>query len=477
VISETAGDKAQINILESLPLINPNAQKPSVPKRASTVQPLGRKAPNLQPAMNGNHAAFGSMPPPPNKMKFAPDFSEFKSWAQEAISNQQKDIDRVSGTLLHIEGEMQTFRNFMEEVRTELATGREFHQNQIQDRDSLVKVSGEMRQLQTRVKAMDEDLRGKSGESLSRDIEIIISDMLQISEKAHEVDGLKVEVQQLKTQVKGVEDVVQVGRIPNEVDSLKLELHAMKSRLEFVQEAVDQAPPPPTSTQQAAVSNKPVSESTRGRSQPKKRLPRVEIHVGPPEQSRALEAQEKSATHATNSTTHLESATPVPEDLKDGPHDPSLKRKHGDIEKSSPAPADQETEEPTLPTKRRRVSREPEIKNSSQTVENGSGSSRVRFQSPGPEIIEIDSSERGSSPSPILGEHKETGDFTSADDNAEVDKQRPPNITLNDATNSASKAPRGRPRRESLRRTASMNNLATPSMGKSASRRVFSCFG
>ena len=447
-ISETTGEKARLNLLESLPLINPNAQKPAVPKRASTVQPLGRKASNLQPQMNGKHAAFGSMPPPPSKMKSTPDFSEFKAWAQDAISNQQKDIDRVSGTLLHIEGEMQMFKKFMKEVRTELATGREFHQNQIQDRDGLVKVSGELGQLQTQVNSMDQEFRGKSGGSLSRDIEIIISDMLQVSEKANEVDGLKADVEQLKTNVKGVEDVVQVGQIPSEVDNLRLELQALKSRLESVQEAVNQAPSPPTSTQQASISNRPLSERIQGRSQAGKRLSRVEIHVRPSEQP-------------INPTTNLETPTPAQEDFEDGLPNPSLKRKYGNIEKSSVAPADQETEEPSLPTKRRRVTRKSEIENSSQTVENGSGSSGVRFQSPGPEIIEILSSERGSSP--ILGEHTETGGINSATDNPQVDKQPHSKATPDDATNSASNAPRGRPRRESLRKTASMNNLATPS--------------
>lgn len=435
-----------LNILESLPLINPNAQQPPVPKRASTVQPIGRKASNTEFQINGNQASSGSMPPPSSRVKSTPDFSEFKAWAQDAISTQKMDIDRVSGTLIHIEEEMQTFRSFMKEVRTELATGRESHQKLIQDQDGLAKVSGKLGQLQTQVTSMDQEFRGKSGESLSRDIEIIISDMLQVSKKANEVDDLKMEVHQLNSQVKGIEDVVQVTQVPSEVENLRIELQILKSRLESIEGVVNQAPPPKP-TRQPASSEESLSQSTQGRPQIAKRFPRVEIHVKPPEQP-------------SNPITNPKSRAPTSEDLEDGPHNPYLKRKYGDIEKSS-APADQEAEEPSLPTKRRRVSRKSVLQKFSQNVEHASGSSRVHFKSPGPEVIEILSSERGSSPR--LGEATESGGINSARENPRVNKQQPLKATLNDASNSDAKAPQGKSRKGSVRRTASMNSLVTPS--------------
>jgi hypothetical protein len=483
VISETTGETAKPNVIKSLPISKAGTQK--VSKRASTIQPLGRKTSSVQPDMNGHHSAFDSMPPPSISRSSVPDYSEFKAWAQEVIGNQQRDIDRVSNTLHHIEGEMQTFRDFMTEVRLELAANLEPRQNLLQDRDDLIKVSGELRKLQNHVEAMDNaEVRGISGESLSRDIEIIISDMLQVSEKAHEVDGLKAEFQQLKSQVAGIAESTNPAPISNEIEDLRLELRTLQSRLKLAEEAVDQGPPPPTvPTVPEAVSEKPspmtstilntipknsppitstvpgaISKTaplkvTRAILQAEKRHPRVEIPVRrehlKPQGGQDLQVEQE--IQARSETDRVESPVlpiEVPEDI---PQDSSSKRKHNEFEQSSVNP-NEPISEPVPPRKRRKISQKSQIDISLRNTEN---EPHVRFQSPRREVIEIPSFEREASP--ILGDYTEN----YAMDDVDVDYQPASKRTLQSTATLSSNTSEGRPKRQSLRRTASMSNLST----------------
>lgn len=457
-ISAVTGEKANLNILEKLPLISPDVRKPSAPKRASTVQPLGRrKSSNVQPDTNGNRAAFSSMLPPPTKADSIPDYSRFKVWAQETISKQQNDINRLSDTLVRVEGEMGTFRDFMTEVRAELASNQEFQKKQIQSERGLAKVFGEVDQLQEHINVLDLELRGKSGQSLSKDIEIIISDMQQVIEKAYEVNDVKTEVQKLKTMVKDAGDAVQNTQRPDEANSLRLELQTLKIRLRIVEEAVNQASPPPSSTQNSAVFNTSALERVQSRPEAGKRLPRVEIQAPRsqrPPSSRGPGNQRESMAHAHDLITHLQSPNATTKESDDIPQNPSLKRKYSNIEKPSERPAGQEA-----PTKRRKTSRKSED-DKTLNGENGTGSSHVQFKASGPEIIDLLSPER--EPSAILDEQAELDEDNPHGHKIGVNEEASQKFTLNDASHSASKATRGRPRKGSLRKTVSMNNLTTP---------------
>jgi len=455
IISETTGEKTTPIVIKSLPLSKAGSQK--VSKRASTIQPLGRKALSVQPEMHDNHSALGSMPAPSISRNSVPDYSEFKAWAQEVIGNQQKDIDRVSNTLHHIEGEMQTFRDFMMEVRTELAAHLEPRQNIFQDRDNLARVSEELRKLQEQVEAIDgQEIRGKSGESLSRDIEIIISDMLQVSEKAHEVDGLNAEIQQLKSQVVGMPGFANSAPTSTDIDDLRLELRSLQSRLKLAEEAVKQGPPPST-TMPDAVSKKLPPKATSTISQVGKRHPRVEILVRrehlKTHGGHSLQAEPE--IRARSEINRVESPVLPIEVLEDIPQHSSLKRKHNEVEQSSVAPSVSTEEtfpEPPPARKRRRVSQKSQIESSSRTTEN---ELHVRSSSPRRDVMEIPSSDRGISP--ILGEYTQNYAMDNVDVDYQSSSQRVPQNTATLPSNSSE----ARPKRQSVRKTASMSNLYT----------------
>jgi hypothetical protein len=453
VISETTGEATKPIVIKSLPISKASTQK--VSKRASTTQPFGRMTSSVQPEMNENHSAFGSMPPPSVNRNPVPDYSEFKAWAEDVIGNQQKDIDRVSNTLHHIEGEMQTFRDFMTEVRMELAANLEPQQNMLQDRDNLVKVSGDLRRLQNHVEAMDaQEARGKSGESLGRDIEIIISDMLQVSEKAHEVDGLKADIEQLKDVVVGIAELSQPVPASTEIDDLKLELRALQSRLKSAEEAIKQGPTPPTiSKMPSTISKKPPSKATRASSRAGKRHPRVEIPVRR-EHLQALgghDLQVEPEVQIRSDTVRAEPLILPIEGPENIPQDSSLKRKHNELEQASVAP-EEILPQTAPPRKRRRVSQKSQIEISARTAEN---EPHVRFQSSKREVIEIPSSDRGASP--MIGDYTEN----YAMDDVDVDYQPSSKRFQQSAVILPSSLSEGRPKRQSVRRTASMSNLST----------------
>jgi hypothetical protein len=121
---------------------------------------------------------------------------KFKSWAEIAIRNQKKEIEQVSGTLDCIQRDMELFKEFMAEIRTELAAGRE---SRSRDQE-------ELERLRNRVEENERRPRSSGGNIISnRSLEAITEDILQVNQKANEVNEVKEEVKTLTVRLSELE--------------------------------------------------------------------------------------------------------------------------------------------------------------------------------------------------------------------------------------------------------------------------------
>jgi hypothetical protein len=202
-----------------------------------------------------------------------------------------------------------------------------------------------------------------------------------------------------------------------------------------------------------AISKKPPSKVTRAILQAEKRHPRVEIPVRREHLNSqgGQDLQVEPEVQARSETDRVESPVLPIEELEDIPQVSSSKRRHDEVEQSSGAP-DETLLEPAPSKKRRKISQNSQIDISSRNTEN---EPHVRFQSPRREVIEIPSSEREASP--ILGDYTEN----CAMDDVDVDYQPSSKRTLQSTAALPSNISEGRPKRQSVRRTASLSNLST----------------
>ncbi|RKF57738.1 hypothetical protein GcC1_187001 [Golovinomyces cichoracearum] len=118
----------------------------------------------------------------------------FKTWTRDLISNQQKDIERLSRTISGIEREMQSVKNLLQEIKTQSKTcypGKEFAKELVDTRDVIKKVSGKLDQKE------DAPDWTKTAGLLARNLKIVASDVKNLSVKAEEVSGLKLNLEEL----------------------------------------------------------------------------------------------------------------------------------------------------------------------------------------------------------------------------------------------------------------------------------------
>ncbi|RDL38592.1 uncharacterized protein BP5553_02932 [Venustampulla echinocandica] len=473
VVSATSGAKTNISILKSFPLtLNQDSiRKPLGTRQASTVQPVARRiSGNLQLG-----AGVIASPPVPTKLstpsidKPVPDFPEFKEWAQDAIHRQQRDIDRVSATGSRIEGEMQQFRDFMREVRVELQEGQRLHQAHHMDREVLANLQVDMSNLDEKVDKIDnEHIRGKSGVSLNRDIEIIISDMLTVSNKANEVDDVKIGLQQVTRQIESIKQLatnnravhgsenLQGGREASDIDGLRNELRQLRSQLDLVQCIVNGPLPQPI--QANLLNTSPHYTDTASENKSRNRLiPRVEIPV------QAVEHPAQLQLRPGTSAGQPSSCVPILE-YYDDDQAPSRKRKY-DQAKSPPITINQESGlHPALLVKRRKGPPRKVKHAPSTTADQPSRDSRGQIQTPKPDVIDIISSENGGSP--ILSRYEEPGKSNMARNTGNSDQPFPaeygPENAITSNTIIVDSGPKGV---VSVHQTASTNNSTASTPG------------
>jgi hypothetical protein len=120
------------------------------------------------------------------------DVAKFKSWAETAINIQRQDIDRLSGSVDRIERDIRLFKDFMEEVRTELASNT--HLQDGSTVEGFVSTDGELDELSQQVNSNLKPVSRGRFELSNRSLDIIVKDVQLVSRKVDEVDLLKKEL-------------------------------------------------------------------------------------------------------------------------------------------------------------------------------------------------------------------------------------------------------------------------------------------
>jgi len=175
-------------------------QTPSLPSRSNT--------PN------------GFMHPPPVQDDIRRDLQKLKSRTDKAISSQQKDIDRISATLERIEKGMTSLRDFMNEVRTELAITK---QESLTDED-LADIRREVKVVRDEVKCYKQEHHGPMQTALNdiqqnlaelhQGIELFSSDQMAAQQNAQTV-GVGVAVfEELKAEMRTLRSCVDFMPVP-----------------------------------------------------------------------------------------------------------------------------------------------------------------------------------------------------------------------------------------------------------------------
>jgi hypothetical protein len=283
--SELTGAEATVSVRQTFPLIPPGVKIPSSMRRASTVHPSPRPQTPSFPATK--NVVNGSMPPPPiienkhvrefqnfkgwtedtvktqqqhidrideerhrdmvNFKDWAQDSFElqqkdidevnrrhhqelekFKTWAQEAIKAQQDDIDRIGSTVDRIERDMASFKDFMQEVRTDLTANRLFQENLKEvELPALQKASHnvctdnkDIRQNLNGLRSeFDKSIMDRAPQVTHEELESLTDDVREVNRKANEVDGLRAELEYLKARLSSMEEVTREGLAPRRDDA------------------------------------------------------------------------------------------------------------------------------------------------------------------------------------------------------------------------------------------------------------------
>ncbi|EPE36403.1 hypothetical protein GLAREA_05741 [Glarea lozoyensis ATCC 20868] len=275
VISESTGLNASISVEKKI-LLAEETPKKSSSRRASTLQPTARGK------SEGRHEKSGTqlrtdMRPPPNMEINQSGISSFEKWARNAIESQKNDLDRISETLKSLETEMSSFQIFMKDVRLEMQQSRKARNDFYEDRMVLRKLVQDVSSLESRLKIVGTltEERSKSGESVRRDIDILISDLQQVMNKAYEVDDVKNGLLQFYNRLASCEEsTAQVmAKLPHDLDvsDIKRQLERFQAQIEIFEQSQTNSHPKLPSTTEAT------EKVVKRRSDV--RVPRVEILV------------------------------------------------------------------------------------------------------------------------------------------------------------------------------------------------------
>lgn len=256
-ISERTGHKTPVSVVERFPLTLPGSTKLPRSGRASTAQPSYRAG---TPSLNNNRHGPNSILAPVTDDKQLRELERFKDWAKIAIQTQRTDIDRISGAFDRMERDLNSFKAFMEEVRTELSTYRQF-QDSLKDGELRV-MKQELNDIRAELntnRQFKNSLREEEFPVLQEDIDALRSELAQAQHFQQELkhqdikilqqgvdglrqnmegiaylteDGPKVPYRKFETLV---DEVREINRKASEIYGLRAELEQFKTRLTFME--------------------------------------------------------------------------------------------------------------------------------------------------------------------------------------------------------------------------------------------------
>ncbi|KAL2070915.1 hypothetical protein VTL71DRAFT_13941 [Oculimacula yallundae] len=207
IVTEEDGQSAKISILKSYPLSIASGKMPSGSRRGGTVRPHARSSSGTPVRTPNDIISNTPRPdsrqsvPPPSLVKA--EVTKFKLWAEGAISSQQKNIDRISGTVDRLEQSMKLFKDFMSEVRLELASVKQ-HSNSMYEEDLSV-LRNDIVELRQQVEESEQVISKVSDEISDRHFTAIAQDAEQTGQKANEIEELKTELPKMRKRVEFLE--------------------------------------------------------------------------------------------------------------------------------------------------------------------------------------------------------------------------------------------------------------------------------
>jgi hypothetical protein len=253
ITSERTGEKTAVSILERFPLTLPGAKKPPGVRRASTVQPSHRAGtPSL---MNRPNATNFRFPSPIDDMQVR-QLEKFTDWARTAVKCQQNDINRIGAAIDRMERDMNSFRDFVQEIRTELTTYHQF-QESLKDKELPV-LREDLKGLRIEVDAnrqFQNTLTEEEFPVLQEDIDALRSELAKSQQfqqqlKHHDLkilgqnlQGLRLSLGDLANQKEDkfklshakfdtlMDEVREVNRKANEIEGVRAELEYFKARI------------------------------------------------------------------------------------------------------------------------------------------------------------------------------------------------------------------------------------------------------
>lgn len=180
VISELTGTTITPNVTKTLPLVLASGESATGPKASNpqSVPPPLRSL-HTSESVRSQGSPFHGHEPEGNQ----PNLIRFKTWAEEAITSQQKDIDRISGAVDRIEREMRSLKEMMYEIRDELTANRQIHS-----------AREDTRTLRTEIEALRDEIRINA----QRPTTGTEGDRRLAKDTAAEVEELKRELRRLK---------------------------------------------------------------------------------------------------------------------------------------------------------------------------------------------------------------------------------------------------------------------------------------
>lgn len=144
------------------------------------------------------------------EVMIADDEMDFRSWVEDSIDSQKKDIDRISDIVFRIEKDMRLCKNFMAEMRRETTAKSASSERVSRDIDSLHHGLEDLRR-ETRDAASARPVEGNGIHFTVEDLDSLTENISSIRVKANEVDSLKLELQIVKTRLKRLEDQTRGG--------------------------------------------------------------------------------------------------------------------------------------------------------------------------------------------------------------------------------------------------------------------------
>ncbi|KHJ34231.1 hypothetical protein EV44_g2998 [Erysiphe necator] len=221
IISEGSGKVADLSVLKVIPLKDDkNTNSSTFPQTPSTIPSI---RPSVSHSSFRNHkfsGVYGDFSEQHNSKRLQEiaqpkqhDFEteinsltigveKFRGWAEETILSQQKDIDRLSGTMLRIERDMQTLKSYMQELNNKFAS--DYHsKNQCKE---VAEVRNEIKRVNVRLDQKEEVPEwNKAASLLARNMKTIAGDVKKLSSQAEKISGFKKTLEDLASRLEYLE--------------------------------------------------------------------------------------------------------------------------------------------------------------------------------------------------------------------------------------------------------------------------------